>query len=223
MTYLTNPSAPATPPARHTGAGVQHRHMMIDSNNIVVMTTRDITHCRPSLTPRCPSHPPARCVVVALLGQASPGSRSSASHPGFNAPRLHQQHLIGRGVRPQRMASHDEVVCQIPHARLQQQQPSAVVIVVVVWIYRSSSCPTRKRSKWTLTRLKTTFALSDRAVFHTPASALPPHASRGALSRGRTASSCSGTAPCLGGRRRGRGAIEQGGARCDARCVLVRI
>eukprot|EP00796_Vickermania_ingenoplastis_P008108 gene8108-5644_t len=149
MTYLTNPSAPATPPARHTGAGVQHRHMMIDSNNIVVMTTRDITHCRPSLTPRCPSHPPARCVVVALLGQAFsrlPQLRilpKFATHPGF-----HQQHLIGRGVRPQRMASHDEVVCQIPHARLQQQQqqPSAVVIVVV-WIYRSSSCPTRKRSK----------------------------------------------------------------------------
>eukprot|EP00796_Vickermania_ingenoplastis_P000166 gene166-94_t len=195
MTYLTNPSAPATPPARHTGAGVQHRHMMIDSNNIVVMTTRDITHCRPSLTPRCPSHPPARCVVVALLGQASPGSRSSASHPVRNAPRLHQQHLIGRGVRPQRMASHDEVVCQIPHARLQQQQqqPSAVVIVVV-WIYRSSSFRTPQDSQalrmklvrkislpvfpleyfeWTLTRLKTTFALSDRAVFHTPASALP--------------------------------------------------
>eukprot|EP00796_Vickermania_ingenoplastis_P008106 gene8106-5642_t len=149
MTYLTNPSAPATPPARHTGAGVQHRHMMIDSNNIVVMTTRDITHCRPSLTPRCPSHPPARCVVVALLGQAFsrlPQLRilpKFATHPGF-----HQQHLIGRGVRPQRMASHDEVVCQIPHARLQQQQqqPSAVVIVVV-WIYRSSSFRTPQDSQ----------------------------------------------------------------------------
>eukprot|EP00796_Vickermania_ingenoplastis_P008115 gene8115-5651_t len=256
MTYLTNPSAPATPPARHTGAGVQHRHMMIDSNNIVVMTTRDITHCRPSLTPRCPSHPPARCVVVS----PRPGllQAPAAPHPTQvrNAPRLHQQHLIGRGVRPQRMASHDEVVCQIPHARLQQQQqqPSAVVIVVV-WIYRSSSFRTPQDSQalrmklvrkislptlspydtkycrpslmplpprtvcgkgcvtpasWTLTRLKTTFALSDRAVFHTPASALPPHASRGALSRGRTASSCSGTAPCLGVAGAADGAIEQG-------------
>eukprot|EP00796_Vickermania_ingenoplastis_P008116 gene8116-5652_t len=233
MTYLTNPSAPATPPARHTGAGVQHRHMMIDSNNIVVMTTRDITHCRPSLTPRCPSHPPARCVVVALLGQAFSRLPQLRIPPRFQRTQAPPTAPHRTWVRPQRMASHDEVVCQIPHARLQQQQqqPSAVVIVVV-WIYRSSSFRTPQDSQalrmklvrkislpvfpleyfeWTLTRLKTTFALSDRAVFHTPASALPPHASRGAPSRGRTASSCSGTAPCLGvaGAADG-GAIEQG-------------
>eukprot|EP00796_Vickermania_ingenoplastis_P000165 gene165-93_t len=87
MTYLTNPSAPATPPARHTGAGVQHRHMMIDSNNIVVMTTRDITHCRPSLTPRCPSHPPARCGGSSprpglLQAPAAPHPTQVSTHPG---------------------------------------------------------------------------------------------------------------------------------------------